>query len=120
MEKVTKTDGVTGIPNAVIRVYLDTKLIRETLTTYLGDYRVVVLLGSYTLEVEARRYKIEKQGVSLSSGTATIANLQLSFITAPPKPVADLIALHHLVTLELHLNRFYLLHRRLNITVSIS
>ena len=90
--RVTKTDGVTAIPNAKVELYRGETKLKETYTTYLGDYRIITTSGSYTLKVTATGYRTSQKDVTVPQAQSIEVNFKLTFIIVPPEPVADLTA----------------------------
>jgi hypothetical protein len=90
--RVTKTDGVTAIPNAKVELYQGDTKLKETYTTYLGDYRIITAAGSYTVKVTANGYRAAQANVNVQQAAGVEKNFQLVFVIIPPEPVADLTA----------------------------
>lgn len=95
--KVTRTDGLTAIPDALIRAVISgTETLISTVTTTLsGNYEIILpTTNVYDVRASAYGYYTSTQtNISIYSGQTTTINFQLAFIdTNQPYPVGDLIA----------------------------
>src|SRR5262249_1152618 len=77
--KVTRTDGVTAVSNASIRVLQGAVVSGTATTNGTGDYSVAGLAaGTYSVEASAAGYTTQTQnGVVATSGSTTTVNLSL-------------------------------------------
>jgi hypothetical protein len=92
---ITKKDGVTPIPGALVQVITADGLtvVAEMRTTIVGNYRFILETGTYRVRVEATGYKSEtRENVVVRDGEATILDIGLELLVIAPEPVADLSA----------------------------
>gem|GEM_PF-6265775 len=75
--RVVKSDGSTGLPDALVKIFSGAVLVNSAATDASGNYSVDIAAGEYTLEAGKSGYETKTGRAAVISGQTTSVNFTL-------------------------------------------